>query len=362
VGQEAGATVDLSIVIPVYNEEGSLPPLMQELSSVLGATALSYEVLCVDDGSSDRSYEVLRELSRTFPSLVAIRLRRNFGQTAAMQAGFDAARGDVVVPMDADLQYDPADIPAMLERLNQGYDVVAGWRAARRDTFINRRLPSMIANRLISATTGVHLHDYGCTIKVIRRELVKELRLYGELHRFIPAVASLVGARICEVKVNHRPRQLGKSKYGIGRTVRVVLDLMAVLFMGSYMARPIQIFGLAGLASGGAGFLVCSYLALQKLVYGQALADRPLLLLGVLLIVMGVQLVSIGLVAEVVARTYHESQGKPPYHVRSWLRGGVEQAAVPRSIPPSPERLAEPGAVDTREHVPGRGPDSTSRA
>jgi len=349
--------VDLSIVIPVYNEEGSLPPLLQELCEVLGATGLAYEVLCVDDGSSDRSYEVLRELSHEYPFLVVIQLRRNFGQTAAMQAGFDAARGNVVVPMDADLQYDPADIPKMLERLDQGYDIVAGWRADRRDTFINRRLPSIIANRLISATTGVHLHDYGCTIKVIRRDLVKEIRLYGELHRFIPAVASLIGARICEVKVNHRPRRLGTSKYGIGRTVRVVLDLMAVLFMGSYMARPIQIFGLAGLTSGIMGFLLCSFLAVQKIVYGHALADRPLLLLGVLLIVMGVQLVSIGLVGEVVARTYHESQGKPPYHVRTWLRGGVEQAAVARSLLTTPARLSEPAPSETnaRAHGPNDG-------
>lgn len=353
--------MDLSIVIPVYNEEGNLPPLLRELSLVLEASGLTYEVLCVDDGSSDRSFEVLRELSREYSSLVVIQLRRNFGQTAAMQAGFDAARGSVVVPMDADLQYDPADIPRIVERLNQGYDVVAGWRADRRDTFMNRRLPSMLANHLISATTRVRLHDYGCTIKGIRHELVKELRLYGDLHRFIPALASLVGARISEIKVNHRPRKHGKSNYGIGRTVRVVLDLMAVLFMGSYMARPIQIFGLAGLSSGITGLLLCGYLAVQKIVYGQPLADRPLLLLGVLLIIMGVQLVSIGLVAEVVARTYHEAQGKPPYHVRTWVRNGLEQAAVPRTVPPSITHSSEPAPPQTGAQAPTHGPNYGSR-
>jgi glycosyltransferase involved in cell wall biosynthesis len=258
--------MDLSIIIPIYNEEHNLLPLLEEITSVLRATGRSYEIICVDDGSRDQSYEILRELSRKFASLIVVQLRRNFGQTAAMQAGFDAAQGRVIIPMDADLQYDPADIPKMLDRLDEGYDIVAGWRANRQDRFINRRLPSIIANWLISSTTKVQLHDYGCTIKAMRRELVKELKLYGELHRFIPAIASLVGARICEVKVNHRARQHGQSKYGIGRTIRVILDLLTVLFMRSYITRPIQVFGLAGLTLGGAGLLICSWLVVHWLL------------------------------------------------------------------------------------------------
>jgi glycosyltransferase involved in cell wall biosynthesis len=332
--------MDLSIIIPIYNEEQNLLPLLEEITSVLKATGRSYEIICVDDGSRDQSYEILRELSRKFASLIVVQLRRNFGQTAAMQAGFDAAQGRVIIPMDADLQYDPADIPKMLERLDEGYDIVAGWRANRQDRFINRRLPSIIANWLISSTTKVQLHDYGCTIKAMRRELVKELKLYGELHRFIPAIASLVGARICEVKVNHRARQHGQSKYGIGRTIRVILDLLTVLFMRSYITRPIQVFGLAGLTLGGAGLLICSWLVVQKYLYNVALAERPLLLLGILLILMGVQLLSLGLVAEVVARTYHEAQNKPPYYVRSWLRQGKEHSVLP-AFPPFPSQAQE---------------------
>jgi glycosyltransferase involved in cell wall biosynthesis len=323
--------MDLSIIIPIYNEEHNLLPLLEEITSVLRATGRSYEIICVDDGSRDQSYEILRELSRKFASLIVVQLRRNFGQTAAMQAGFDAAQGRVIIPMDADLQYDPADIPKMLDRLNEGYDIVAGWRANRQDKFINRRLPSIIANWLISSTTKVQLHDYGCTLKVMRRELVKEMKLYGELHRFIPAIASFVGARICEVKVNHRARQHGRSKYGLGRSVRVILDLLTVLFMRSYIARPIQVFGLAGLVLGGVGFLICSWLVMEKYLYGIALAERPLLLLGVLLVLVGVQLVSLGLIAEVVARTYHEAQNKPPYYVRCWLHKGKEYNIQPQS-------------------------------
>jgi glycosyltransferase involved in cell wall biosynthesis len=316
--------IDISVVIPLFNEEQTLAPLLEEITSVLKVAVQNYEIVCVDDGSSDKSYEILRELSLKYPALVVIKLRRNFGQTAAMQAGFDVAKGKVIIPMDADLQYDPADIPLMLSKLEEGYDIVAGWRANRKDRFINRRLPSLVANWLISSTTKVKLHDYGCTIKAMRRELVKELKLYGELHRFIPAIASFVGARICEVKVNHRVRKHGKSKYGIGRTIRVVLDLLTVLFMRSYIARPIQVFGLTGLVLSGTGFLICSWLVVQKYLYNVALAERPLLLLGALLILMGVQLLSLGLVAEVVARTYHEAQNKPPYYVRNWLQQGKE--------------------------------------
>ncbi|MDD9947116.1 MAG: glycosyltransferase family 2 protein [Myxococcales bacterium] len=320
--------MDLSVVVPVYNEEESLRPLLAELHEALGETQLEYEIVCIDDGSRDRSFAVLQELAASDKRLVVGRFRRNFGQTAAMQAGFDAARGAVVATLDADMQNDPRDIPRMLEKLAEGYDLVAGWRADRKDTFVNRRLPSIVANWLIGRTTQVRLHDNGCTLKLMRADLVKELRLYGEMHRFIPAMASLVGAEICELKVNHRSRQFGQSKYGIGRTVRVVLDLVTVLFLQSYLARPMQVFGLGGLITGFAGFLISGWLTVDKLVYGNPLANRPLLLLGVMLILVGVQLVSLGLVADVLGRTYHEAQRKPPYYVRTWL--GRDQAGAGR--------------------------------
>ncbi len=314
--------MDLSLVIPVYNEEESLRELVGEIHQVLSPLSLDYEVILVDDGSADGSLGILREMAANDPRLVIASFRRNFGQTAAMQAGLDASRGEVVVTMDADLQNDPADIPRMLEKLAEGYDMVAGWRADRKDAFINRRLPSIIANWLISATTQVRLHDYGCTIKAIRREVAKELRLYGEMHRFVPVMASLVGCRIAEMKVNHRARRFGSSKYGIGRTVRVVLDLLTVLFLRSYMVRPMQVFGLAGLLSGGAGLVICLWLAVQKLVHDVQLANRPLLMLGVMLVMVGVQLVSLGLIADVLSRTYHEAQGRRIYHVREWIGAG----------------------------------------
>lgn len=315
------ATLDLSVVVPVYNEEENVPLLLEELHAALDPTGLSYEAILVDDGSKDRSYPLLAEAAKADPTLVLIRFRRNFGQTAAMQAGLDAARGRVVAMLDADLQNDPRDIPVMLEKLGEGYDMVAGWRANRQDAFINRKLPSMIANRIISITTKVHLHDYGCTLKVMRREVAKELRLYGEMHRFIPAVASWVGATVAEMKVNHRARRFGVSKYGIGRTLRVVLDLITVRFVQSYLVKPMQVFGLGGLLSGFVGFALCLILAVEKLFLHHSIGERPLLLLGVLLIVVGVQLLSLGLVADVVMRTYYESQRKPPYYVRERIVG-----------------------------------------
>lgn len=313
--------LDLSVVAPIYNEEDSIPHLLREVHEALDGTGLSYELVLVDDGSRDRSYELLRAAATTDPALVVIRFRRNFGQTAALQAGLDVSRGARVVLMDADLQNDPKDIPAMLEQIDSGYDLVAGWRHRRQDAFWNRRLPSMIANRIISMTTKVELHDYGCTLKAMTREVAKELRLYGEMHRFIPAIANWVGVRVVEMKVNHRARQYGTTKYGIGRTLRVVLDLLTVRFMQTYLTRPMQVFGLAGILTGFGGLGICLWLAAQKLVFGQEIGSRPLLALGVLLIVVGVQLVSLGLVADVVSRTYHESQGKPPYYVRERVLG-----------------------------------------
>jgi glycosyltransferase involved in cell wall biosynthesis len=305
----------------VFNEEESILEAVREIHEALDSTGLDYEIICVDDGSRDRTFEVLSELASNDPRLVVCRFRRNFGQTAAMQAGIDTARGVNIVTMDADLQNDPRDIPAMLEKLDEGFDMVAGWRHGRKDAFINRRLPSIVANRLIGQTTGIRLHDYGCTLKAMRGDLARELRLYGEMHRFIPVMASLVGARITEMKVNHRARQFGQSKYGIGRTTRVLLDLVTVLFLQSFLVRPMQVFGLSGLLLGFLGFGISGYLAVEKLAFGIELANRPLLLLGVILILVGIQLVSLGLVAEVLGRTYHEAQGKRPYHVRDWVVG-----------------------------------------
>jgi glycosyltransferase involved in cell wall biosynthesis len=296
----------------------------------------------VDDGSKDKSWSVLTGLAEQDQALHLVRFRRNFGQTAAMQAGLDAARGKKIVTIDADLQNDPADIPAMLAKLDEGYDLVAGWRRDRKDAFINRKLPSMIANRIISLATKVKLHDYGCTLKAMSYEVAKELRLYGEMHRFIPAVASEVGAGIVEMPVNHRARRFGTSKYGIGRTLRVVLDLMTVRFIQSYLTRPMQVFGLAGLFSLSLGFLTCVWLAVEKLAFRQRLADRPLLLLGVLLIVVGLQLLSLGLVADVVSRTYHESQGKRPYYIRTTQVGAGSKGMSFPSFKPPPLPVVPP--------------------
>jgi glycosyltransferase involved in cell wall biosynthesis len=313
--------IDLSIVLPIFEEEESIPHLITEIHQALQSHSIHYEIVAIDDGSRDRSFEVLQTMAHDDPHLVVVQFRRNFGQTAAMQAGLDLAHGKAIAFMDADLQNDPHDIPAMYERLHQGYDLVAGWRHKRKDRWINRRLPSMVANRLIAWVTGVRLHDYGCSLKLLQGDLAKTLRLYGEMHRFIPAIASWSGARIVEMQVNHRARTFGVSKYGIGRIIRVLLDLLVVRFMQSYLVKPMQIFGLAGLSSGLLGTAICGYLALQKFLYQQALAERPLLLLGILLIMIGVQLVSLGLVADLLARTYHEAQDKPPYHIRNCIRG-----------------------------------------
>jgi glycosyltransferase involved in cell wall biosynthesis len=318
---EGEPLLDLSVIAPIYNEEESIPHLIEQVHAALDNTGLRFELILVDDGSADQSYLTMKKIAERDGALSVVRLRRNFGQTAALQAGLDAARGKHIVLMDADLQNDPADIPAMLAKLDEGYDLVAGWRADRKDAFINRRLPSMIANRIISMTTKVQLHDYGCTLKAMTRDVAKELRLYGEMHRFIPAVANWIGVRVVEMKVNHRARQYGTTKYGIGRTIRVILDLITVRFMQSYLVRPMQVFGLAGILSGVIGFSLCAWLAVQKLAFHQEIGSRPLLMLGVLLIVVGVQLLSLGLVADVLSRTYHESQGKRPYYVRDKVQG-----------------------------------------
>lgn len=315
---------DLSVVIPIRNESPNIEPLCDELREVLGAYGRAYEVLIIDDGSTDDSFERLAAAQSRDPHLRIIRFRRNFGQTAAFAAGFAHARGQIVVTADGDLQNDPRDIPAMVRLIEeQGYDVVCGWRKDRKDTFVTRRIPSMVANRLISWATGVELHDYGCSLKVFRAEVVKAMRLYGDMHRFLPAIASQIGVRIAELVVNHRARRAGTTKYGLSRTVKVVLDLATVKFLLDYSTRPLQIFGLLGLGAGGTGALIAGYLGYVRLVDHQSIADRPLLLLGVLLIFTGVQLLTFGLLAELLARTYYESQDKPTYVIRE-----IRQAAA----------------------------------
>lgn len=309
----------ISVVIPLYNEEASVPHLYDVLVDVLDAYDRPYEIIIVDDGSTDGSFPLLREIAAEDPRFRVVRLRRNFGQTAAFSAGFDLAQGDVVVTMDADLQNDPRDIPTLMEQIEAGYDIVSGWRKDRKDRFLDRKLPSIIANRLISNVTDVKLHDYGCSLKAYRRDVLAEVQLYGELHRFIPALASQVGGAVTEVPVRHHERKYGRSKYGIGRTVRVILDLITVWFLGSYATRPLHVFGTLGLFTAGAGVLTGIYLTLVKFIGHQDIGDRPLLLLAVLLTVVGVQLITMGLLGEMVIRTYHESQNKPIYIVREIL-------------------------------------------
>ncbi|MEX1316843.1 MAG: glycosyltransferase family 2 protein [Synechococcaceae cyanobacterium] len=313
--------MDLSVVVPLYNEEDSLPLLVQELLTALRPLGLSFELVLVDDGSRDGSPEVLRRLQADVPELVAVLLRRNYGQTAAMAAGFDTSQGDVIVTLDGDLQNDPGDIPLLLRRLEEGYDLVSGWRHQRQDATLSRLLPSRLANRLIGRVTGVRLHDYGCSLKAYRREVIDDLNLYGELHRFLPALAAIEGARITEVQVNHKARRFGQSKYGIDRTYRVLMDLLTVWFMKRFLTRPMHVFGVGGLAAMGAGLLISLWLVGEKLILGTDLGDRPLLLMALISFLTGVQLFCFGLLAELQMRTYHESQGRPIYRVRETLRG-----------------------------------------
>ncbi len=308
----------ISIVIPVFEEEESIPHLYRSIKDVMERLGRKYEILFVDDGSKDGSFAILEGIQKSDPTVVVVSFRRNFGQTAAMAAGFAHAGGDIIITMDADLQNDPADIPKLIEKM-KGHDVVSGWRKNRQDKFLSRRLPSILANKLISSVTGVHLHDYGCTLKAYRKEVIKNVRLYGEMHRFIPAMASWVGASITEVETTHHARKFGRSKYGISRTVRVILDLITVKFLQSFSTRPIHAFGSAGLLLGAVGFALGAYLSFEKIVRGQSIGARPLLILAALLIILGVQLVIMGLLGEMLARVYHESQGKPIYTVRKVL-------------------------------------------
>ena len=316
---------ELSIVIPVHNESPNIKPLYDELTQTLVQYGRSYEILIIDDGSTDDSFDQLAALQARDPHLRVIRFRRNFGQTAAFAAGIKHARGRLIVTSDGDLQNDPRDIPAMAALIEQGNDIVCGWRKDRKDTLVTRRVPSVMANRLISWATGVPLHDYGCSLKVFRSEVVKSMKLYGEMHRFLPAIAAEFGVEIGEKVVNHRARQHGKSNYGITRTFRVILDLMTVKFLSSYKTRPLQMFGSVGLSMGLAGFLMVAYVTYQRF-FGYQSANRPLFWVGLFMAVFGGMLIMNGLVAELIARTYHESQDKPTYVIREIRESQAERS------------------------------------
>lgn len=316
---------DLSVIVPIFNERESISALLEAITVALQKTALTYEIICVDDGSQDGSADLLRQIAQQREELVVLLLRRNYGQTAAMAAGFDYACGHVIVTMDGDLQNDPADIPRLLTKLEEGYDLVSGWRKKRQDNQVTRLLPSKLANWLIGRVTGVKLHDYGCSLKAYRTEVVRDMNLYGELHRFLPALAFIEGARITELPVNHYARRFGSSKYGLGRTFRVVMDLMTVYFMKRFLTKPMHVFGLLGMLSIFSGVALGLYLTLVKFAYGQDIGDRPLLILAVVMFLTGIQLFSFGLMSELLMRTYHESQKRPIYRIRE-IVGRVSQA------------------------------------
>jgi len=314
-GSDPASPPELSVVIPVFNEEDNVGPLHEQLTAVLGALGASYEVIYVDDGSADGSLEALRALADKDPHARIVKLRRNYGQTAAITAGIARARGGVLCVMDADRQNDPRDIPRMLAKLAEGYDVVSGWRRRRQDPWLSRRVPSWIANQLISLITGVHLHDYGCMLKVYRAGLLQDVHLYGEMHRFIPAYAAREGARIAEMVVTHHPRVAGRSKYGISRTLRVVLDLIVVKFLLGYATKPIHVFGAVGAVACLLGTVAGLLTLYEKWALGVYVHRNPLILLAVFLFLLGVQCVLMGLLAELLVRTYHESQAKPTYAI-----------------------------------------------
>jgi glycosyltransferase involved in cell wall biosynthesis len=307
---------EISVFLPVYNEEPNLTPLHAKLDQALKALNRTAEIIYVDDGSTDSSLKILRELARNDPRVRVVALRRNYGQTAAMAAGIDAATGRVLIPMDADLQNDPADIVRLLDKLDEGYDVVSGWRKNRKDKMVTRKIPSMIANRVISWIGGVPLHDYGCSLKAYRRESLEDVRLYGEMHRFIPIYASWAGARVSEIPVEHHPRTMGKSKYGLSRTLKVIFDLMTIKFMASYQTKPIYVFGSFGMLAFAISLLAGFYALFLKIFHRADFVQTPLPILAIVMFAVGVQFLLMGLLAEMLVRTYHESQAKPIYAIR----------------------------------------------
>ncbi|HYP29835.1 MAG TPA: glycosyltransferase family 2 protein [Blastocatellia bacterium] len=327
--ESEGIRPEISVFLPVYNEEDNIEPLNVKLTESLEKLGRTYEIIYVDDGSSDRSLSRLREIASRDPRVRVIALRRNYGQTAAMSAGIDHARGDILIPMDADLQNDPVDITRLLEKLDQGYDVVSGWRKDRKDKMITRRVPSMMANRLISAISGVPLHDYGCSLKAYRRDVMVDVRLYGEMHRFIPIYAKWAGARVTEIPVTHHPRNAGVSKYGLSRTVKVLFDLITIKFMSSYLTKPLYLFGTAGLICLVISFASFMTAIFYRLVHSVHLNRMPLATLAMIMFAMGFQFIFMGLLAEMIVRTYHESQNKPTYLIRETinLEDGLDRSA-----------------------------------
>jgi glycosyltransferase involved in cell wall biosynthesis len=316
VANAAAATVDLSIIVPLFNEEESLVPLYNQLMPVLTKLGKSFEIIFINDGSTDSSYAVLCRLAEADPKVKVVNFRRNFGQTAAMSAGFDHARGQIIVPMDADLQNDPADIPLLLKKLDEGYDVASGWRKDRKDKEVIRIFTSRLANWIISQFTGVELHDSGCSLKAYRAEVLRGTRLYGEMHRFIPALANLMGARICEVPVTHHPREFGKSKYGFKRILKVILDLITVKFLADFSTKPLYMFGGIGVVLFALAILAGAETIWARVAHNVYVHNNPVILIAVFLGTLGVNFIVMGLLAELIIRTYHESQGKPIYHVR----------------------------------------------
>ncbi len=312
--------IAISIVIPIYNEEESISQLVEEVLHVMRPLQEKFEIILINDGSSDNSAKVLSELSKEIPELISILLRKNYGQTAAMAAGFDISNGEIIVSLDGDLQNDPADIPVLINKLREGFDLVSGWRFNRKDARITRKLPSRIANKLIAKVTGVYLNDYGCSLKAYRREVLSDMKLYGELHRFLPVLANIEGGRITEIKVNHRARKYGFSKYGIDRTFRVVMDLFTIWFLNRFLTRPMYVFGFGGIIAILSSLITSFYLVVMKLM-GEDIGNRPLLTFALILGIAGVQLFCFGLLGELQIRTYHESQGRPIYRIRETLRG-----------------------------------------
>jgi glycosyltransferase involved in cell wall biosynthesis len=313
---EIQESVYLSVVIPVYNERENISYLYENLNKILPTLGKKYEVLLIDDGSIDGTFNELLKIHEQNNNYKIIKFRKNFGQTPAMSAGFDYANGEIIITLDADLQNDPQDIPQLIEKMNEGYDIVSGWRINRQDKAVSRKLPSKIANWLISGLTGVRIHDYGCTLKAYSRDVVKNIELYGEMHRYIPAVASWMGISVAEVPVHHHSRKFGKSKYGISRTIRVILDIIILKYLLTYSQKPIQIFGLIGLFTGLVGGIITLYLIIMRLFFSEALSSRPLFTLSIFMIFIGVQLITMGILGELLMRTYHEASGKPTYAIK----------------------------------------------
>ncbi len=334
--------IQYSVVVPFYNEQENIPPLYMKLTEVMDGIGEAYELVFVDDGSKDNTFKVLSDIFEHDRRVNLVRLRRNFGQTAALKAGFDFARGGVVISMDGDLQHDPEEIPRFLEKIAEGYDLVSGWRTQRQDHWLMRQFPSRTANWMMAKLSGIELHDFGTTFKAYRREIIQEIQLYGELHRFIPALASSTGAKIAEVPIGNPQRKNGKSNYGIGRTIRVFLDLLIVKFLLDYSTRPLQFFGLLGMGGAGLGSLLGCFLAYEKFYQHKAIMAEhgPLMLLAVALFISGVQFMSMGLLGEIIARTYYESQNKPIYALREVKSHRKEMGDSTESTRPSgnPER------------------------